>query len=260
MSVEEFELGTRMASPTSETYTMAEAARLKGVSYHTVSRAVRRGKLPAHRIGKMAFISTEDLSAWQPMVQRAPRKYRRRTPEVDAVPTAIDLASAERVAWAEQIATLIETTRWTAQGLPIEQHLSLLVDRLGATLSLTRVTIWRIDDANNLARRVASYGPPATEFPNEVPLALFPILADLAARHAEHGLALNEYAARNSTSIMVMPIRFGDQFHGALIADRGGETFRLGDGQLVLAQTIADQAAIAFEINSLHQRTAVAAF
>ncbi len=29
-----------------DVYTMAEAARLKGVSYHTVSRAVRRGKLP----------------------------------------------------------------------------------------------------------------------------------------------------------------------------------------------------------------------
>ena len=28
---------------TGDVYTMAEAARLKGVSYHTVSRAVRRG-------------------------------------------------------------------------------------------------------------------------------------------------------------------------------------------------------------------------
>jgi hypothetical protein len=30
-----------------DVYTMAEAARLKGVSYHTVSRAVRRGVLSA---------------------------------------------------------------------------------------------------------------------------------------------------------------------------------------------------------------------
>ena len=63
-----------------DVYTMAEAARLKGVSYHTVSRAVRRGKLPATRLGRMALITSEDLREWHPMRERAPRKYRRREP------------------------------------------------------------------------------------------------------------------------------------------------------------------------------------
>src|SRR5690606_41721576 len=60
--------------------TMAEAARLKGVSYHTVSRAVRRGKLPVLRLGRMALISLAALQAWQPMRERAPRKCRRAEP------------------------------------------------------------------------------------------------------------------------------------------------------------------------------------
>ena len=53
-----------------DVYTMAEAARLKGVSYHTVSRAVRRGKLPATRLGRMALIQSEDLREWRPMRER----------------------------------------------------------------------------------------------------------------------------------------------------------------------------------------------
>jgi excisionase family DNA binding protein len=241
---------------------MAEAARLKGVSYHTVSRAVRRGTLPAQRIGKMAFITAGDLQAWQPMVQRAPRKYRRRTPQLDGVPAAIDLASAERVAWAEQISNLIETTRWTAQGLPVDQLLKLLVERLASALEMHRVTVWGIDQSRNIACRVASFGPPATDFPDEVPLPLFPLLADLASRHGgggDRGMALEEYGVHKSTSIMVMPLRFGDTFHGALITDRNGETFQLTADQLVLARAVVDQMAIALELESLRRGVSVVA-
>lgn len=238
-----------------ESYTMAEAARLKGVSYHTVSRAVRRGTLPAQRIGKMAFITSADLQAWQPMVQRAPRKYRRRTPQLDAVPAAIDLASAERVTWAEQISTLIETIRWTAQGLPLEQHLNLLVERLAHALGMDRVTVWGLKETGNAAYRMASFGPLVTNFPEEMPLTLFPLMADLAARQAEadgqRPEPFNDYALRKSTPIMVLPLRYGGNFHGALIADQNGETFQLTDDQIVLARAVADQMAIALELESL---------
>lgn len=244
-----------------DTYTMAEAARLKGVSYHTVSRAVRRGTLKAQRIGKMAFITAADLQAWQPMVQRAPRKYRNRAPKLDAVPSAIDLASGERVTWAEQISSLIETTRWTAQDLPIDEHLSLLVDRLGVTLDMHRVTVWRIESERNIAERIANYGAPSGDFPDEVPLPLFPLLADLASRaHADdRPISIDDYALKTSTTIMVLPIRFGNQFHGAMIADRNGATFQLADDQLVLAQTVADQMAIALELDLLRREVGVAA-
>ena len=259
MPVDMIDLETPSTETRSETYTMAEAARLKGVSYHTVSRAVRRGTIPAQRIGKMAFISAADLQAWQPMVQRAPRKYRRRTPQIDAMPTTIDLASAERVTWAEQVAALIETTRWTAQGLPVQQHLDLLVARIGESLDMKRVTVWRLERDLNIATRAASFGPPATDFPNQVPLPLFPIMADLAARHFDRGRAIDEYAVRNSNAILVLPIRYGERFHGALIADRAGETFQLTGDQVVLAQTVVDQMAIALEFETLRREVGVAA-
>jgi excisionase family DNA binding protein len=239
----------------SDIYTMAEAARLKGVSYHTVSRAVRRGTLPAQRIGKMAFITSGNLQAWKPMVQRAPRKYRRRTPQLDAIPAAIDLASGERVVWAKQISTMIETMRWTAQDIPFQQHLTLLVERLGEALDMRRVTIWKIEEQRGAAHRVATFGPPISEFPEEMPLALFPLLADLASRQgrgdARRFPNVNDYAVRESTTILVLPIRFGDHFHGALIADRGGASFTLTEEQSVLAHCVADQIAIALELERL---------
>jgi excisionase family DNA binding protein len=79
-----------------DVYTMGEAARLKGVSYHTVSRAVRRGVLSAQRIGKMVFITRADLHAWHPKYDRAPMQYRHRVPAPDAKPVMIDLASRPR--------------------------------------------------------------------------------------------------------------------------------------------------------------------
>lgn len=57
-------------------YTMEAAARFKGCSYHTVSRAVRSGRLPASRFGHNRLIARDDLLAWKPKLERAPRQYR----------------------------------------------------------------------------------------------------------------------------------------------------------------------------------------
>src|SRR5262245_10019984 len=104
---------------------MGEAARLKGVSYHTVSRAVRRGGLPGKRIGKMVFITKAELQAWRPQYDRAPMQYRHRPPVPDAKPALIDLASAERVQLAGHLAALLEITELTSRELPIETTLGL---------------------------------------------------------------------------------------------------------------------------------------
>ncbi len=82
-------------------YTMAQAARLKGVNYHTVSRAVRRGKLPVRRLGHQVLIAAADLDAWSPMYQRAPRKYRRRDPDLGAAPALLGAAGLDRLERAE---------------------------------------------------------------------------------------------------------------------------------------------------------------
>src|SRR5699024_8752958 len=93
--------------PGADRITMAEAARLKGVSYHTVSRAVRKGTLPVVRLGRMALISARDLQAWSPMRERAPRKYRRR-PSGDNSGTGISLVSSDQVDLAKRLAALYE--------------------------------------------------------------------------------------------------------------------------------------------------------
>jgi excisionase family DNA binding protein len=82
-------LDPRPSSETGDYYTMVDAAQFKGVSYHTVSRAVRRGKLAVQRIGRQALIARADLEAWRPMVERAPRKYRQRTPDPDVTPLLV---------------------------------------------------------------------------------------------------------------------------------------------------------------------------
>ncbi len=101
-------------------YTMKEAARLKGVSYHTVSRALRHGRLPARRLGRQAFIAADDLATWHPMRQRAPKKYRR-----DADPTATERAVLER-----RLVTLATTA---ASGVSLV-NLRALCDGLAALI------------------------------------------------------------------------------------------------------------------------------
>lgn len=81
-------LSERETAQDAEAYfTMADAAQFKGVSYHTVSRAVRRHRLAHHRIGRQVLITSADLDAWRPMVERRPKRYARRSPDTNVTPT-----------------------------------------------------------------------------------------------------------------------------------------------------------------------------
>jgi len=152
---------------TGDVYTMAEAARLKGVSYHTVSRAVRRGKLPATRLGRMALITSEDLRDWRPMRERAPRKYRRREPNPEATPALLDLASAERVELASRLASLSEALYAAAAGMPRDEFFGLLAERLAGALGMRRVAIRVMDESSGRTMRLGTYGSPLTNLPDE---------------------------------------------------------------------------------------------
>ena len=109
-------------------YTMAQAARRKGVCYHTVSRAVRAGRLPARRLGRQCLIAAEDLAAWAPMPQKAPRKYRRREPDPEAAAAPIDAATLDRAGLERRVAALADTL---VVGLP-DAELRALAERLAA--------------------------------------------------------------------------------------------------------------------------------
>jgi excisionase family DNA binding protein len=231
-----------------DVYTMAEAARLKGVSYHTVSRAVRRGKLPATRLGRMALITSEDLREWRPMRERAPRKYRRREPNPEATPALLDLASAERVELASRLASMYEALFAAAGEMPREEFYGLVAERLAGTLGLRRVGIRVIDERQGRAVRVGRYGPPLTEQPDETSVDDAPfamnlfqpakaVVEDMQGRQAPAALV-------NVGPLLIVPIRRGDEFVGSILADKNGEPFDLNQGELDLAQAMANIAAL----------------
>jgi excisionase family DNA binding protein len=224
-----------------DVYTMAEAARLKGVSYHTVSRAVRRGKLPATRLGRMALITSEDLREWRPMRERAPRKYRRREPNPEAAPALLDLASAERVELASRLASLYEALFAVVSEMPREELFDLLADRLAGTLGLRRAAVWLLDDSRGRATRVAAYGPTLLSQADEVSLSDLPILDPARLERA----GVQELGERDVSSLLVAPIRVGDRNIGVIVGDRSGELLRLNQGELDLAQAMANVAATA---------------
>lgn len=232
-----------------DVYTMAEAARLKGVSYHTVSRAVRRGKLPATRLGRMALITSEDLREWRPMRERAPRKYRRREPNPEATPALLDLASAERVELASRLASLYEALHAASGGTRPDDFFGLIAERLAGALGLRRVAIRIVDDRTGQTTRVGAYGAPMSNLPdvtapNESPFAQ--VLAhperaqveDVSERGTRTG------ASPDLTSLLVAPIRIDDRFAGVIVGDRNGERFDLNPGELDLAQAMANLAGL----------------
>ena len=248
---------------TGDVYTMAEAARLKGVSYHTVSRAVRRGKLPATRLGRMALITSEDLRDWRPMRERAPRKYRRREPNPEATPALLDLASAERVELASRLASLSETLYAAASRMPQEEFYGLLAERLAGALGMRRVAIRVIDESSGRTTRVGTYGPPLTNLPDDVPVEDSPLARDVSRPPKAVVEDLSTRAGSgpetiNVNSLLIAPIRIGDRFAGAIVADRNGEPFRLDAGELDLAQAMANVAALALEGAGTRQGAAAA--
>lgn len=233
-----------------DVYTMAEAARLKGVSYHTVSRAVRRGKLPATRLGRMALIQSEDLREWRPMRERAPRKYRRREPNPEATPALLDLASSDRVELASQLAAVYEAIYLVVGDSPREELYDLIVDRLASTLNLRRVSILLLDSANSRTIRVASYGPPISNLPAELALENSPLgsLEDQPARALITEIddsRARELSGLNLKTVMVAPIRVNGKPLGLIVGDRNGEAFTLEAGELDLAQAMANLVAAA---------------
>jgi excisionase family DNA binding protein len=216
---------------------MAEAARLKGVSYHTVSRAVRRGKLPATRLGRMALISTEDLRDWRPMRERAPRKYRRREPNPEATPALLDLASAERVDLASRLASLYEALHAAIASQGDEKLYDLIAERLAITLGLRRVAVNLLEDGREGPVTVGSYGSPLkVAFDNtrngRSPLSLDALSGEKAA--------VKSVSDSGLSTLLVAPIRTEGGVAGLIVGDRNGEEFNLDQGELDLAQALAN--------------------
>lgn len=245
-----------------DVYTMGEAARLKGVSYHTVSRAVRRGVLPSQRIGKMVFITTADLQAWRPKYDRAPLQYRHRTPVPDAKPSLIDLASGDRVLLASRLGALLEVTEAVARGVPINETYRLTCERLAGGLQLRRVAIWRVDRQHGVADLLGGFGTPLADLPDEISLTNHPQFAKMI-RKVDGAVVVNvpalgdrvPLAFRHLPSLLVVPLRISDRLLGYVFADRNGAAFTLSPEELSFARGLVNQSALAIIVAEVREST-----
>lgn len=242
-------------------YTLVEAARLKGVSYHTASRAVRSGKLPHKPVGRMAFVTAADLAAWRPMIERRPRKYAQREPDPGATPAMIDLASGDRVELARQLATLLEVIHGAAMAQPLDAFTDLLCTRLSKALDLRRVSLWVVDEPGQRVQRLARCGEPLSTLGAEMPMDQAASFAGFLEAESASVRDVADFHVPTDvlpgvTSLFVAPLRVGDRRLGSIQGDRGGEHFSLSDEQVLFSQALANQAALALEVARLRAEVA----
>ncbi len=102
-------------------YTMTQVARRKGVSYQSVAKAVRDGKLPTQRLGRQRLVTGQDVEAWQPMRQRTPHKYRRQEPDLVAMGASLDQASLDRAMLEADVTELATAVARGTGELSVEQ-------------------------------------------------------------------------------------------------------------------------------------------
>jgi PAS domain S-box-containing protein/excisionase family DNA binding protein len=240
-----------------EVFTMEEAARRKGVSYHTVSRAVRSGKLRAKRLGRMALIDGDELHRWKPMRQRAPKRYRK-PPDLDSVPGVVDLASGERIELARRLAVFSQTIHVAAAERDQLAFHQLLCDRFSQALGLRRAVLWTVDEERNVAARVASFGPKLSEAPpviSPIPQGLRDYMGSIPSVHMEDDLAgyihPENFQLQHVQSIMAAPLRVGERQLGAFFGDWDGEHHELTEDEMSLTQILANQAALAIDLARL---------
>ncbi len=236
---------------------MAEAARLKGVSYHTVSRAVRRGRLPVQRLGRMALIAADDLLAWTPMKERAPRKYQSRQPALDANPVLLDLVSGTQSQLAESLSELYEVIHIAAREKSADDFAVLIRDHFAQAFRLDRVVIWIFDADQGTATRLTRSPSLRTRFPDQVQIADFPLFRGMQSTSKAHlipdlsiidpHIAAYFLPGERLGTVLSIPLKVGNRLCGLIVGDRDDTVFELSAMELSLAQGLANQAAIALE-------------
>jgi len=241
-----------------ERYTMAEAARIKGVSYHTVSRAVRQGRLPVFRLGRMALISGDDLENWQPMRERAPRRYRTEPGDIDpAGPAMLDHALGERLAIARHLSTLFEVIHAASSELSMEAFGQVLAQQFHSIFGLRRVSVWLTNLTEHTGQRLATAGEALTpiegtidissgyeKFFSFIEMGQARVSYDPVVEFGEGDTAASQFP---TGPLLIVPLRVRDRTVGSIFGDCAGEALRLDREQLSLAQVLGNQAALALD-------------
>lgn len=250
------------AVPGTDLLTMADAARIKGVSYHTVSRAVRRGRLPVQRLGRMALIAASDLEAWRPMTERRPRRYQQ-TGE-GSVLHVFERAADDSIDLARSYAALIEDILEDALTLDLATYLARCAERISDGFGCLQVSIWALDGSLapdggrlTLAARLrvgsAAYRPPARDpLGTSLDLRQDPMLDDIVQAAGPRIVATlpRSMAAQlgipeRAGGTLVAPIRTVRGQLGIVVAQHGIRA--LTDAELRVLERLLNQMAFGWE-------------
>ena len=238
-------------------YTMAEAARAKGVSYHTVSRAVRSGKLPAQRLGRMALIAARDLQAWRPMRERAPRKYRQpepREPSLHERPVLSD--SGTEAHYADRLVLAGEQLLEVASSESISRFGDWVARWLASSLRKELAVIWQVDKPHGPAQLYGAFGLDTAMLPAQLSDSAVRSLNHLAEREPVITLdrkMLKQLDADSWLPVVdggwpiFLPLRSGSRCVGCAVVTAAGEEDPLSAEERNFAQRLSRQAAFAIE-------------
>lgn len=239
-----------------EWFTMQEAARVKGVSYATVSRAVRTEKLAARRSGRMVLISEFDLTAWEPIRARAPRSYRHREPDPECAHGVIELAHGEGLELTRRISSHYETLLRSALDDQFEEFTAIVVERFALAMEFSRVVLWLVNPERShieLVARTGTWFAPDDEPSELVRIEYDPNVIYIASTAVYEGI--------NCWLAPPLPVRFrqafsatlvaNDQVLGYLLGDHDGDVFTMTEHQISLGHLIASVTGVAIE---LHRR------
>jgi excisionase family DNA binding protein len=246
----------------SDRYTMTEAARIKGVSYHTVSRAVRSGKLPAQRLGRMALITAADLQGWRPMRERAPRKYRRPDPDTRGVPPVPALAGTTVVnaSYANRLMVAMEQLTEVASAESLSGFGDWVAQWLATSLDRGAAVIWRIEHGEAAARLEGAYGVERASVPTILRDEPFDGLRELSEHQAVAALDRQALGRLGATSWLpeaaratFVPMRAGNDCAGCALVFGTPRDAVLTEDDQAFALRLGSQAAFAMRHIALRQ-------
>lgn len=141
------------ASPA--TLSARDAARIKGVSYSAILRAVRSGQLTSRRVGRVLSITTADLEDWQPG-RLAKSAVAGPASDGRPEPTSRETKALSRVSWLSEI---------LAAGGG-ESTIERVLNRLVADLDLAAASVWTLGQPDSVLRQLLCSGTPNV-FPSD---------------------------------------------------------------------------------------------
>ncbi|MEZ4495600.1 MAG: excisionase family DNA-binding protein [Thermomicrobiales bacterium] len=242
---------------------MHEAARIKGVSYHTVSRAVRTQKLRATRLGRLVLIKRDDLDAWEPMRARATKRYPQRVPMPQETPGVIELASGERLELARRVSAVYGAIQQSALFDEPDRFTQTIAERFASAMEFDRVALWLLD----AKREYIELTTPLGEWfrPDEVPtepvrLPYDPEKMYLSPPAVYPGLScwMSDPKPIHLNDAFSTSLTSNGQLLGYVIGDHDGRPFSLTEHQIALGHDLATLIGMTLELRRSRDLEAIA--